>query len=76
MMPKSTAPIGQKFASSPRKYQDDDAEEQRKRNIHADDDGTAQVAEENPLDQENQQTTENQVVQDRTRGDRTRAPRS
>ena len=37
---------------------DDDAEEQRERDIGADDDGAAQVAEEQPLNQENQQTAE------------------
>jgi hypothetical protein len=37
----------------------------RKRNIGADDDGAAQIAEKNPLNQEHQQTAENQIVQHR-----------
>src|SRR5262249_22657209 len=45
-------------------YQDDDAEEQGERNVDTDDDGAAQVSQEHPLDQEDQQTAEDQVVQD------------
>ncbi len=51
-------------------HQDDDAEEQREGNVDADDDGAAQVAEEDPLDEEHQKTAEDEVVQDRVRRDR------
>ena len=36
-------------------HQDDDAEEQRERDVGADDDGAAQVAEKDPLNEEDQQ---------------------
>jgi hypothetical protein len=39
----------------PHHHHDDDGEKQRERNIDADDDGAAQVAEENPLDDEDQE---------------------
>ena len=45
------------------------AEEQRERNVDADDDGAAQIAQEDPLDQEHQQTAENEIVQHRVGGD-------
>jgi hypothetical protein len=50
-------------------YQDDDAEEERDGYVGADDDRAAQVAQEYPLDQEHQQTSEDEVVQHRVRGD-------
>jgi hypothetical protein len=50
-------------------HQDDDGEEQRERNVDADDDGAAQIAEEDPLDEEDQHAAEDQIVQDRMRGD-------
>ena len=65
MMPKSTAPIDNRLASSPLQHQDDDAEEQRERDVDADDDRAAQIAEEDPLDQKNQQTAEDEIVQNR-----------
>src|SRR5580704_4694149 len=46
---------------------DYDGEEQGKGNVDADNDGRAQVAQENPLDQEHQQAAEHQIVQDGTR---------
>src|SRR6516225_3811334 len=49
-------------------YQDDDREEQRKGNVDADDDGAAQIAQKHPLNEEDQQTAEDQVVQHRVRG--------
>ena len=49
--------------------QNDDAEEQRERDIGADDDGAAQVAEEQPLNEEDQQAAEYQIVQHRCGGD-------
>src|SRR5438067_13377718 len=44
-------------------HQNDDAEKQRERNIRADNDGAAQIAEKQPLDEEDQETPENQIVQ-------------
>ena len=44
-------------------HQDDHAEEQRERDVGADDDRAAQVAEKSPLDQENEQAAEHEVVQ-------------
>src|SRR5216683_93169 len=46
-------------------HQNDDAEEQRERDVGADDDRAAQITEEDPLNEENQQAAKNQVVQDR-----------
>src|SRR5580698_3919524 len=48
---------------------DDDAEEQGERDVGADDDGAAEVAEEQPLNGENQQNTENEVMQHGAGGD-------
>jgi hypothetical protein len=53
-----------------KKHQYDDAEKQRERNVGADDDGAAQIAQEYPLDQENQKATEDEIVQDGAGGDR------
>ena len=50
--------------------QNNDAEEQGERNVDADDDGAAQIAEEDPLHEEDQQATEDEVVQDGMGGDR------
>src|SRR5437660_10040158 len=50
-------------------HQNDDAEEQCERDIGAHNDGAAQVAEEHPLNEENQQAAEQQIVQDRAGGD-------
>src|SRR6185312_14380220 len=60
---------GQQICVFPAQDEDDDAEEQRERNVGADDDGAAQVAEEQPLHDENQQATEQKVVQDGAGGD-------
>src|SRR5262249_41267855 len=49
--------------------QDDDRKEQCKGNVDADDDGAAQLTQEDPLDKEHQKTAEDQVVQHRVRGD-------
>ena len=65
MMPKSTAPTDSRFASSSAQHQNDDAEEQRERDVGADDDRAAQVAEKYPLNEENQQTAEHEIVQHR-----------
>src|ERR1700722_1120175 len=48
--------------------EDDNGEEQCERNVGTDDDGTSQIAQEYPLNEEDQQTTENEVVQHRVRG--------
>jgi hypothetical protein len=50
--------------------QDDDAEKQRERDVRTHDDGTAQIAEKNPLNEEDQEAPENQVMQDRAGRDR------
>ena len=50
-------------------HQDDDAEEQRERDVGADDDGAAQIAEKDPLNEENQHAAENQIMQHRAGGD-------
>ena len=68
MMPKSTAPIDSRLALSPLQHQQDERKEQRERDVDADDDRAAQVAEEHPLDQEDQQAAEEQVVQYRMGG--------
>src|SRR5215469_2868841 len=48
-------------------YEQNDGEKQCEWNIYANDDGAAQIAEEDPLDEENQQAAEDQVVQHRVR---------
>ena len=73
MMPKSTAPMDRRLASWLRKTMRMMEKNKRERNVHADDDGAAQVAEEDPLDQEHQQTAENEIVQNRVRGHARRA---
>jgi hypothetical protein len=50
-------------------HQNDDREEQRERNVHPDDDRAAQVAEEQPLDEEDQEAAVDQIVQHRRGGD-------
>ena len=50
-------------------HQDDDAEEQRERDIDADNDGAAQIAEEQPLDEEDQQAAKDEIMQHRPGGD-------
>src|SRR5882672_10826015 len=45
-----------------------DGKEKRERNVGADDDGASEIAEENPLDQEDQQATKPQIVQHGMRG--------
>ena len=41
----------------------------RERDVGADDDGAAQIAEKHPLDEENQQAAEDEIVQHRAGGD-------
>ncbi len=60
---------GQQVRAFIAQHEDDDGEEQRERNVDADDERAAQVAEENPLDEKHQQTSENQVVQDGVGGE-------
>src|SRR5580700_9044794 len=50
-------------------HQDYDGEEQRERNVGADDDGAAEIAQENPLNEENQQAAEDQIMQHGVSGD-------
>ena len=68
MIPKSTAPTDNKLASSSHQHQDDDAEEQRERNVDADDDGAAEIAQKDPLDEEHQSAAEYEIVQYGMRG--------
>src|ERR1700733_3684473 len=49
--------------------ENDDAEEQRERDICADDDGAAQIAQKQPLNGENKQNAEDEVVQHGAGGD-------
>jgi hypothetical protein len=49
-------------------HQDDDGEEKRERNIGADNDGAPEIAQENPLNEENQQAAEDQIMQNRVGG--------
>ena len=51
-------------------HQQDDREQQREGNVQADDDRAAQIAQEDPLDQEDQSAAEDQIVQNRVRGHR------
>src|SRR5450631_2470866 len=46
-------------------HQDDDAEEQRERNVDADDDGAAEIAQKQPLHDEDQRESEKEIVHDR-----------
>ena len=69
MMPKSTAPTDSRFALSPMNHQQNGGEEQRERDVQSNDDRAAEIAEENPLNQEDQHASEDQVVQNRVRGE-------
>ena len=69
MMPKSTAPKRQEIGVFASNDEDDDAEEQREGNINADNDGAAQIAQKDPLNEENQQAAEDEVVQNGGRRD-------
>src|SRR5579872_435227 len=51
------------------KDQENDGKEQGERDVGADDDGAAQIAEKDPLDEKHEQAAKNQVVQHRMRGD-------
>ena len=59
----------QQVGRFPAQHQDADREEQRERDGGADDDRAAQIAEEQPLQQEDQRDAEHHVVQDRAGGD-------
>ena len=61
--PEVDCPHGQKVRVFATQDQYDDAEEQCERDICADDNGAAQVAEEYPLDEKNQDAPEHEVVQ-------------
>src|ERR1019366_8614752 len=60
---------GEQICAFTEDYEEDDGEEQRKRNVQSNDDRAAEITEENPLDQEDQQASENQVVQNCVCGD-------
>jgi hypothetical protein len=59
---------GQQISILSDQDQDDDAEEQRKGDIDPNDDGAAKVAKKHPLNQEDEQAAENEIVQDRVCG--------
>ena len=66
---------GKQVGAFPLQHQQHDGKEQRKRDVQPDDDRAAEVAQENPLDQEHQQAPENQIVQNRVRRDARSASR-
>ena len=70
MMPKSTAPIDSRLALLTLHHQKNDREEQGEGNVNADDDRAAQIAQEDPLDQEYQQAAEDKIVHDGVGGHR------
>mmetsp|Transcript_5519 Transcript_5519/g.13306 ORF Transcript_5519/g.13306 Transcript_5519/m.13306 type:complete len:1095 (-) Transcript_5519:4456-7740(-) len=59
----------QQIGGFPTQHQHDDAEAQCERDVDADDDRAAQVAQEDPLDEENQHASEHQVVDHGVCGD-------
>ena len=63
------APIDSRLAEFAAQHGDDDRHEQRDRDGGRDDDRRAQVAQEQPLDQEDQGDAEHHVVQHRVHGD-------
>ena len=67
--PEVNRPDRQEIGILAAQHQDDDAEEQSERNVGAYDDGAAQIAEKDPLHQEDQQTAEDKIVQNRMSGD-------
>ena len=69
MMPRSIAPTDSRLADSPRSDRDHDGQKQRDRNRRRDDERAAQIAEEHPLDQEDQRDAEQQIVQHGVDGD-------
>ena len=69
MMPKSIAPIDSRFADSPRSTRMTTANSSAKGMVADDDQRAAQVAEEQPLDQEDQHDAHHHVVQHGVGGD-------
>ena len=69
MMPKSTAPTESRLALSPIITSRMVAKNSANGMFRPNDDRAAKVAQEDPLDQENQQASEDQVVQHGVRGD-------
>ena len=61
--PKSIAPTDKQVGGFAAQHQDADGEEQRKGNGRADDQRAAQIAEEHPLQQEDQHDADDHVVQ-------------
>ena len=60
---------GEQVGAFPLQHQQDDGEEKRKGDIDPNDDRAAEITQENPLDQEDQQAPENEIVQDGMRRD-------
>ena len=60
---------GEQIRALAENYEKNDGEEQRKRDVQSNDDRAAQISEKDPLDQKDQQASENQVVQNGVRGD-------
>ena len=54
---------------SVKNHQKNSGKEQCERNVQSDDDRAAEIAKKNPLDRADQQASENQVVQNRVRGE-------
>ena len=63
--PKSIAPTDRRLADSPRSVMMSDGEQQREGNGGGDDHGAAQIAQEQPLHQEDQHDARHHVVQHR-----------
>src|SRR6266404_9243961 len=61
--PQINGPNRQQVGTLASDHQQYDREEQRKGDVQTHDDGAAQIAQKNPLDKENQQAAEKQVVQ-------------
>src|SRR5579863_1114572 len=60
---------GQEICTFPLYHQENGGKEQREWDVQSNDDRAAEIAEENPLDQEDQQAPEYQVVQNSVRGE-------
>ncbi len=70
MMPRSIAPTDKQIGRVAAQHRDDDGEKQRHRNGRRHDQRAAQIAEEHPLDQEDQRDAEQHIVHHRAHRDR------
>ena len=61
-------PDGEEVCAFASNHKENDGKEQRERDVQPNDDRAADVAEENPLDEEDEQASEDEVVQDRVSG--------